>query len=199
MAVRTFIALELSRPLKEGILDLVEALRKDGLKASWPKAGTLHLTLKFLGDVEEEFLYDVTLAVRRAALDIPPFVLAASGLGAFPTARRPRVVWVGIEPVDELWDLAAGVEEELAGIGFPRDRRRFSPHITVGRIREPRGSIEGLLETLDAPRERVEVREVLVMKSTLRPGGALHEVIAAVPLGGGGSSAETANEVRDCP
>ncbi len=185
MALRIFVALELSRPLKAGILDLIEEMRRRGLKASWSRDATLHLTLKFLGDVEEDVVQDVIEAVGAAAREVPPFSFASRSLGAFPSPRRARVVWVGAEPIQELWDIAAAVERELKPLGFPRERRRFSPHITIGRIRDPRGGgdIEDVLDGLAAPEEIVEVREVRVMRSTLAPGGAIHELIAAVPLG----------------
>lgn len=190
MRVRTFVALELSESLKQGILALIEELRDAGVRASWGRASTLHLTLKFLGDVEEELLDDVVDAVGRASQQIHPFTLTTSSLGAFPSPRRPRVLWLGVEPEQGLFDLARATERELEELGFPRERRRFHPHVTLGRIRDPRAeSVQALLDALNAPRERVVVNEVRVMKSTLAPGGALHEPISAVPLGGRGAGA----------
>jgi 2'-5' RNA ligase len=187
MAVRTFVALELSRPLKEGILDLAQRMEARGVRASWARASTLHLTLKFLGDVEEENLPDVFEAVARAAARVAPFSFESRSLGAFPSPRRAGVLWVGVEAPQELWDLARGVEDELAGLGFPREKRRFRPHITLGRVRNPRDDapVEELLRTLEAPAETVEAREVFTMRSELRPGGAVHEVIAMARLAGG--------------
>lgn len=188
MAVRTFVALELSRELKQGILALIEELRGAGVRASWGRASTLHLTLKFLGDVDEDVLDAVVEAVGRAAREVDPFTLETGSLGAFPTPRRPRVLWLGVEPERVLFDLQEAAESELEKLGFPRERRRFHPHITLGRIRDPNaGSVQHLLEALEAPRERVVVNEVRVMKSTLAPSGAVHEPIAALPLGGAGA------------
>jgi 2'-5' RNA ligase len=186
MTVRTFIALELSERLKEGILTLRASLRGRGVRASWVRPGAMHLTLKFLGDVQERELDGVFGAVRRAAEGVPPFRFETTGLGAFPSPRRPRVIWLGVEPRDELYDLAEAVEVELSDLGFPRERRPFRPHITIGRIRDPRGSgdISGALADLGGLREVVEVREVRVMKSTLLPSGAVHEVLEAAPLAG---------------
>jgi len=186
VTVRTFIALELSDGLKEGILTLNEELRKRGVRASWSRRQTLHLTLKFLGDVEETDLPEVVAAVVRASIWVRPFDIETRSLGAFPSPARPRILWVGIEPADDLMALQQAIDGELTKLGFPREKRRFHPHITLGRIRDPRAeSVQGILDDLVAPEERVAVTEVRVMRSTLRPGGALHELVQAVPLDSG--------------
>lgn len=184
MAVRTFVALELSPSLKAGILRLADTLRRKGVRASWSRNETLHLTVKFVGDVEEADVPELVDAVRRAALRCRPFAFETRGVGAFPSPRRPRVVWVGVVPLDALFDLQGEVERELAELGVPREERRWSPHITVGRIRDPEtsGNLETTLAALWCPEETVAVRDVLVMKSVLSPSGAIHEPIARVPL-----------------
>jgi 2'-5' RNA ligase len=185
MAVRVFVALELPEPLTEGILGLARRLRDSGVRASWCGRGTIHLTLKFLGDTEESELPHVVAAVAAAALNVPRFSFDLSRLGAFPSPRNARVIWVGVEPVDALFDLRKAVESELSAIGIPRDRRRFHPHITVGRVRgrAPEDTAD-ILAGLPVPGGSVTVTEVRVMRSTLNPGGAIHEVIEAIPLGG---------------
>jgi 2'-5' RNA ligase len=96
------------------------------------------------------------------------------------------VLWVGVEPVDELFALHKAVESELAQLGFSREKRRFHPHVTLARIRDPRAeSVQEMLDELVAPKERVEVKDTRVMRSTLRPGGAIHELVEAVPLDSG--------------
>ncbi|MFH1690075.1 MAG: RNA 2',3'-cyclic phosphodiesterase [Candidatus Eisenbacteria bacterium] len=186
MTVRTFIALELSEELKEGILGLTDELQERGVRASWARRQTLHLTLKFLGDVEETELPEVVAAVARASSRTSSFDFETRSLGAFPSPARPRVLWAGIEPVDELMALQQAIDGELTKLGFPREKRRFHPHITLGRIRDPRAeSVQGILDDLVAPEGRVVATEVRVMRSTLRPGGALHELVQAVPLDSG--------------
>jgi 2'-5' RNA ligase len=184
VAVRTFVALELSPPLKAGILRLAETLNRKGVRASWSRDRALHLTLKFVGDVEEADVPGLVDAVRRAASRCRPFAFDTRGVGAFPSPRRPRVIWVGVVPVDAMFVLQAELESELAALGVPREERRWSPHITVGRIRDPEGSgdLETTLAALRCPEETVAVSEVLVMKSVLSPSGAIHEPIARVPL-----------------
>jgi 2'-5' RNA ligase len=139
--------LELSERLKEGILALAVEFRARGIRASWAKRPTLHLTLKFLGDVEEDELPEVVAAVARASSGVATFDFETSSLGAFPSPRRPRVLWLGVKPSDELFGLHAALEDELAELGVQRERRRFHPHITLGRMRDPRaGSVQTTLE-----------------------------------------------------
>jgi 2'-5' RNA ligase len=187
--VRTFIALELSEGLKEGILTLGRNLETRGVRASWAAPSTMHLTLRFLGDVEEGRLPEVIQGVGRAASNAPEFWFETGGIGAFPSPRRPRVIWVGVEPNDELFDLQGAIERELSTSGFPRERRPYRPHLTVGRIRDRAGprDLTGVLASLEGPHEAVHVRDVLVMKSTLKPSGAVHETLATLPLEGGGA------------
>lgn len=178
--------MELSDRLKEGILGLTDELHRRGVRASWSRRQTLHLTLKFLGEVEETELPEVVAAVERGSRSVRCFGFATRSLGAFPSPASPRVLWVGVEPADELMALQRAVDGELTKLGFPRERRKFHPHITLGRIRDPRAeSVQGILDDLVAPEERVEATEVRVMRSTLRPGGALHELVQAVPLDSG--------------
>ena len=93
---------------------------------------------------------------------------------------------MGIEPVEELFALQEAVESELEELGFPREKRRFHPHVTLGRVRDPSAeSVQDVLDELVAPKERVEVLEIRVMRSTLRPGGAIHELVEAIPLDSG--------------
>jgi 2'-5' RNA ligase len=147
------------------------------------------VTLKFLGDVDEHDLPRVVSAVAEASAGLPPFHFETTRLGAFPSPRNPRVLWVGVTPVDELFDLQQALESGLAEIGFPRERRGFHPHITVGRVRGRAPDTTGeTLSGLLLPQESVDVTEVRVMRSTLDPRGAIHEVIESVPLGGKGKN-----------
>ena len=105
---------------------------------SWTKPSNIHLTLKFLGGVETARINRVLKAVERASTGISPFEVEVSGAGCFPSPRSPRVLWVGIAVVPEaLKNLYANIEHELAREGFPREKRAFSPHLTIGRMRSP--------------------------------------------------------------
>jgi 2'-5' RNA ligase len=183
VSVRTFVALELSEAAKAGILSVIRELDGRGIRASWSRDSTIHLTLKFLGDVDEVDLPGVVDAVREAASAIRPFTMRTRGLGAFPSRRRPRIIWAGMAAPDELYDLQAGLERALGRLGFDRERRRFRPHVTLGRLRENDPRVEALLEELQLREESTDVDSVSVMKSTLERSGAVHEVVAEIPLG----------------
>ncbi|MBD3349220.1 MAG: RNA 2',3'-cyclic phosphodiesterase [Candidatus Eisenbacteria bacterium] len=183
MDVRTFIALELSEAAKAGILACIDELRRAGLRASWSRESTMHLTLRFLGDVPEEKIPAVAEAAEAAATGIEPFDMTTTALGAFPSPARPRVIWAGIDAPDALYELQESLESELSRIGFRRERRRFHPHVTLGRLRARPEPLDALLPRVEVPGERSRVGALRIMKSTLAPGGAVHEIVREVPLG----------------
>jgi len=187
--IRAFVALELSDSLKDGILSLIDELRGAGVRASWSRAATLHLTLKFLGDVEEALFPDLVAALEAAAAEVPPFTFDTTSMGAFPSPTRPRVIWLGVEPADGLYSLQEAVERELTPLGFPREKRRFHPHITLGRIRDAGATphdvdLPALIAELPVPRGRTAADECALIQSTLTPRGARHETLNTIRLGG---------------
>ena len=150
---------------------------------AWVGRDNFHLTLKFLGDVDPGRLQAIVAALGGAVAGCPPFDLGVGGLGAFPSPTRPRVLWVGLEEgATEAARLAGRVDDALAGVGFERETRAFSPHVTLGRVREPRRQ-PGLAEVLRGGgfgRQRVD--RLRLMQSTLSPHGARYTELAAVPL-----------------
>lgn len=150
---------------------------------AWVGRDNFHLTLKFLGGVEPARLEAVVPALTRAAAGCPAFDLAVGGLGAFPSPTRPRVLWIGIdEGATESARLAARADDALAALGFERESRPFSPHVTLGRVREPRRQ-PGLAAALGGGivgRQRVE--RLSLMRSDLSPRGARYTELAAIPL-----------------
>lgn len=134
--LRTFIAIELGGALKEGLRDVQSRL--SGLivarSVRWVQVEGIHLTLKFLGDTPSTQVEGVKIALAQAAAEVEPFRLAARGVGCFPNTRQPRVVWVGVEqPTGALLRLQKAVEAHVSPLGFPAERRAFSPHLTLGR------------------------------------------------------------------
>ena len=175
--IRTFICIEIPASIKERIDRLQNTLREIEAQVSWTKASNIHLTLKFLGDVETARINRVLKAVERASTGISPFEVEVSGAGCFPSPRSPRVLWVGIPVVPEaLKHLYANIERELAREGFPREKRAFSPHLTIGRIRTSHNSAlvaDALIATGFTP-ETFDATEVIVMRSDLKPTGSIY-------------------------
>jgi 2'-5' RNA ligase len=154
---------------------------------AWVAAENLHITLKFLGGVETPRLELVEKALERAVAGAAPFDLTIAGLGAFPTPTRPRVIWAGaVGGKSELVALAGRVERELAPIGFPREERPFSPHVTLGRVREPRRNErlgEALVRTATDPFGTVRVERLSLMRSDLSPRGARYSELSGHSFG----------------
>jgi 2'-5' RNA ligase len=188
--VRCFIAVGLIDEIKARLKEL-QAQLKSGGQASikWVDPYSIHLTLKFLGDVDAAKIPPITAAMEEAARGIAPFSLKVEGLGAFPNLRRVQVVWVGVGgEVDKLAHLQQRLESNLAGLGFTPEKRRFSPHLTLARVRD-RASLdeqEGLgrliADTKFETAYSFPVAAVSLMKSQLTRDGAIYSRISTAEL-----------------
>jgi 2'-5' RNA ligase len=167
--------------------DAAAPLRRQDAAVSWVHVENFHVTLRFLGVIEEATLALVREALAEAAAKTEPFTLTIGGFGGFPSPRAPRVVWVGVQAgADALGALHARVERALAQRGLPPEGRAFHGHVTIGRAREARGAA-GLAEALAAtpePLGEVTVDAVYLMRSDLHPAGARYSVLAREALGG---------------
>jgi len=185
--MRTFIAVELPEKIKEQIEGLQAPFKKTDTHVSWVKPKNIHVTLKFLGEVPEERMDQVFSATQKAVEGAKKFSMSLRGTGVFPNPRRPRVIWVGAGSGGEELSLLAGrIEQEMEEIGFPREKRKYSAHFTIGRVKSPK-NVEKLMELVSASdfqTEEIEVNEVVVMKSQLDPRGAIYTPLKKTPLAG---------------
>jgi 2'-5' RNA ligase len=186
--IRTFIAVEISPEVLARAAELSAALRPAGADVKWVETHNLHLTVKFLGDVQDEQLADVIRAVQGAAAKVEPFELEVHGAGAFPNAGRPRTIWLGARDGSEaMADLAAAIEKALKPLGFSPEHRRFQPHLTIGRVREVRRGLKELSERLwqfaDFAAGRTPVEEAIVFSSDLTPRGPIYQRLGTAALG----------------
>lgn len=183
--VRTFICIEIPESIKEQIDHLQNTLKAIDAQVSWTKPSNIHLTLKFLGDVEATRIQKVIDAVERAAAGINRFEIEVSGAGCFPSARSPRVLWIGFSELpDALKQLHARVEDEFARERFAREKRKFSPHLTIGRLRGPKNApqlAEALIASGFKP-QTFKATEVIVMRSDLKPTGSIYTPQAVINL-----------------
>lgn len=161
---------------------------RDGIAVGtvrWIPAENLHLTLKFLGDVEEARVSSIRAAVRDALTDNTRFFVTARGLGVFPDSRRPRVLWVGLAS-PELARLAGQVERALEPLGFERAAAPFRPHVTIGRWRRPESRGDRLRGELARWRDHefgeFRIDAATLFRSTLRPEGAVYDPLEIFPL-----------------
>ena len=195
---RAFIAIQLSDDLKRQIDRLQADLRRQVSKLGasgeigWVKSAGIHLTLKFLGETEEAQVEALGAVLREAASKGEPFTLEARGVSAFPNVRAPRVIWLGLHgesrAMDALSRLQAAVDDGAVKLGFPKESRAFAPHLTLARVRDrrPGGPLERVLaESRDRVVGGWTAGSVSLIKSDLRPSGAVYTTLVEVPLGGG--------------
>jgi RNA 2',3'-cyclic 3'-phosphodiesterase len=156
-------------------------LRRAGADVSWTKPENIHLTLRFLGEVDERRIGEVEKVCVSSAAEFQPFTLSLGGAGVFPNARQPRVLWAGVRgEIEKTMEMRRLLEEKLALIGFEPEEKDFHPHLTIGRVKSNRKTRE-LLALADAhrlPALSFVVSEIVLMKSELRPAGAEYTPMA---------------------
>lgn len=174
------MALNLPDAVRRALWSAAAPVRELGLPIKWVRPEGIHVTLKFLGEVQDEREPELRAALARAAAGGRPLPLAVEGFGAFPALERPRVIWAGLEPDPQLELLQHRVEQEFAPLGFPAEGRPFRPHLTLGRAaREARPRpCDRLEETLMGLRHRQTalVEGVDLMRSVLQSAGAVYQV-----------------------
>lgn len=189
--IRSFVAIELPEEAKKGLARLRKQLERDEHRfVKWVDPGGIHLTLKFLGNIPSKRVTEITEAMGKAVQGISPFRLEISGLGAFPSLKQARVLWVGIGgELDQLSTLQQNIDSVLAALGFAREERPFVPHLTLARVREgaslPERRSFGELVGSAAFEDKypIEVEAVRLMRSQLTPAGALYTCLSVVGLG----------------
>jgi 2'-5' RNA ligase len=179
MVLRCFVALPLPEVAQRELARALAVLRTARARVAWTDPARAHLTLKFLGDVDPARVPDVTAALATLRTPLPRG-LALRGAGTFPDHGPPRVVWAGLRgDVDTLAALAARIDQACAALGFPPERRGFAPHVTLGRVRDPRGARELARRAaeLELASEEFAPEAFELLQSTLTPAGARHQVL----------------------
>jgi len=185
--MRLFVAVDPSDAVREALADAIESGRGVAPDAKWVRPTAIHLTLAFLGNVDEALAPRIAAALLPVAARHPPIDLAARGIGTFGGGRRPRVLWAGLEgQVAALQALQADVEAALVPLGYRPEERAFKPHLTLARAREARGD-PALGDARDALGERdlgdFTCGELILYQSLLSPHGAKYVALVRHPLG----------------
>jgi RNA 2',3'-cyclic 3'-phosphodiesterase len=184
--MRLFVAVNIPDELKEKIACLKEKLRLSGADVKWVKKENFHITLKFLGEVAEEKIEGICLALKKTAQGDGPFEILFKGLGAFPDKKRPRVVWLGIENGKErLANIFKNIDVELESMGFKKETREFASHITLGRARSGKNiiSLVNKIESLEASVIGVfKAEKVDLMSSVLYSSGPVYECLKSITI-----------------
>jgi len=188
--IRSFIAIELPARVRAGLRQVQESLKNPNPGcAKWVDPESIHLTLKFLGDVESKQLSAVEEALEKAAADQPVFNLEIKGMGAFPDLRRIQIVWAGIEgDLSELQAFQKNIEAIISPLGFPPENRAFKPHLTLARVRDTTtsGERQSLAELLKIAKLEsdllIRVDHVNLMRSRLTPSGPIYTILNSFKL-----------------
>jgi len=184
--IRSFIAI----PLNAEIISHIEKIQKDlktlSADVKWVNPRSIHLTLKFLGGIEEGDIEKIAQGIQDGITGFKPWSAAVKNVGAFPSLKSPRVVWIGIEDLGgQLIKLQNQIEKEMANLGFEEEKRKFSAHLTLGRVRSPKGKNELVKYLLDEREQvfgEIKVDRAILFKSELKPTGAVYTVLKEFTL-----------------
>jgi len=189
--LRAFIAVEIPPEIQNAIYretaDLRRALSPSLIR--WVPQENLHLTLKFLGDISPSNVDILSQMLTAEAALFPCFSMQMSGLGSFPSPRRPRVIWIGIQAPAVLASLQYGIESASARLGYASEERHFSPHLTIGRVKQNVSGVEQqkVRQALEATHVgdlgTAQVEAVYLYKSDLKPTGSVYTRLYSAPLG----------------
>lgn len=184
--MRLFIAIELPEEIKKFLAELTSFNSPiDGVNIVQKE--NFHITLKFLGEVEEKIIPDLISTLKFLSREFSDFKLKITTPGVFPDKIKPRVIWIGTENIDELRRLAKRIDEEISILGFQREEREFKSHITLARVKNHRNGKYFFEKILKKFSEKsfdfqFEVKEFVLMKSTLTPKGSIYSVLERFPL-----------------
>lgn len=185
MGIRSFISIDLHDDLRAKIESLVKLFKETGADIRWVKIKNLHLTLKFLGVIEDHQLVPISSRIREIAGRFNDFSFSLTGTGTFPDLNRPRIIWIGIKDHSNFQKLTKELERAMKEEGFDKEKRPFSPHITVGRVRSLRGIDKLMIElvkyrSMDFGSQHIGA--IHLMKSTLTKEGAEYSTLSSAPL-----------------
>ena len=175
--MRVFIAIEMTDEIKSALSQLQSRLKYAGADVKWVEEKNIHLTLKFLGNIDDNRCKEVTTVLGEVAETVTPFDISVGEVGAFPAPEHPRVVWVGMEKGSEQSaSLAHKIDDALYVIGFEKDERAFTAHLTLGRVRSPKNRIAlaekiGALNTEKRVQAVQTVSSIILFQSTLTTQG----------------------------
>jgi len=186
--MRTFIAIELPEEIRTILGGIQDELKQAQADVKWVKPENIHLTLKFLGEIEQGKVLKIQVILEEIAGKNASFNLYLSNLGAFPKPQYPRVIWIGTTNDQQVSEIVKDLEKQMAMIGLPTESRPFSTHITLGRVRSGLNrkalveKLEFINKSLSSPQPEFKVSSLTFFKSTLTPKGQIYEAVFRCPL-----------------
>jgi len=186
---RVFCAIDLPEELRERLMARTVSLRKavPEAQASWSRPGNIHLTVKFVGEIPQTRVVDLSSAAANAAAGVESFPISVRESGVFPPHGAPRVLWIGIEDLEgKLGELYRTLEEECAKVGFKKETRHFHPHLTLARLRNPQHAraLAAAHQSMEFEPADISVSELLVIRSELSSAGSKYTVVSRHLFGG---------------
>jgi len=187
--IRSFIAIPLADPVRHAATRMLRSLSTDGDGVKWVPADNVHLTLKFLGEVDNIAVPSICATIEEICEDLPPFELSFAGVSGFPSETRPRMIAIGVaDPSGHLQTLAVELDAAMAEHGFKPEPRDYVPHLTLGRARNgrrvPDGSLRAARNFAEAKFGSSTVDQVQLIASFLDKEGPTYQVMATTELGG---------------
>ena len=185
MKIRTFVAVDIEgEEVLSKIREVQSEITLSSARIKLVEPENLHLTLKFLGEVEEGRIPLIVKALGEAVSSFKEFKITLKGVGAFPKVSRPNVIWIGVgDGREKLIELANSVENSLRRVGFPKEKRPYEPHLTIARVKYRSSDLPTLIRKVEGTFiGDVSVREVRLKKSTLTPKGPIYETLESFPL-----------------
>ncbi len=182
---RCFIAIDLPKTVKKDLAGIQKRFSSWPTRVKWVEEQNFHLTLKFLGDVSELQIQVLEAGLEKVSSVHRKCQIKISGLGAFPGLKNPKVIWAGVEDLNrDLYLLWSGIEKELAGMGFAPEEKPFSPHLTLGRVKDPRPApgFREIIQTLELKNYLIPVTEIRLMRSQLSRTGPVYSCFRSFPL-----------------
>jgi RNA 2',3'-cyclic 3'-phosphodiesterase len=185
--IRTFIAVSISEQIRKNALRVINRLAKTTNDYKWIEPENMHITLNFLGEIDERLTPDVCRSIDQIAHQIEPFLISFAGVGAFPSNNRPRVIWMGVDQgTDELVALNRLITQEMLELRIPKDRHQFNPHLTLGRQKKGGQWSDDLIEHIEQLHDfqagSVLTREIVVYSSFVDRFGPTYTPMSRIKL-----------------
>lgn len=180
---RAFIAVEV--PVSQELEDFSRAVKDTGAFLKMVNLANVHITLKFLGDIDEKLVPEIEEIIKNAVSGIGPFTMKLKGSGAFPNLNRISVIWAGMENADALGEIARKIDSGLKPLGFQPEKRKFSPHVTVARVKSSKNKdklVDIIKQFSNTEFGEVPVKRIILKKSVLTPQGPIYSDIVVIPL-----------------
>jgi 2'-5' RNA ligase len=183
-AIRTFIALPTSSETQQQMATVQSELKATQADVKWELQDKFHITLKFLGGIEQSNIESLASPLAGMVKQFPAFEITYNSLGAFPNLHNPRVIWIGTKSNQIVLELQSGVEKVCSDFGFLKEERTFHPHITFGRVKGTRNlaRLTEAIKTITFEPMQSRCSELLLMKSDLQPSGSIYTILKSFPL-----------------